>query len=117
MNVIRALAASLLGAPLLAGTLCAAVPLDAAAARSGAAHDLVIHAGTLLDGVSDAPRHQISIVVHDDKIESVQDGWIDPPGAEIIDLGTATVMPGFIDCHVHISAMLPSRVNATEYWL
>ena len=93
------------------------MPLDAAAAGSGAAHDLVIHAGTLLDGVSDAPRRQISILVHDDKIESVQAGWVDPPGAEVIDLSTSTVMPGFIDCHVHISAMLPSRVNATEYWL
>lgn len=25
-------------------------------------------------------------------------------------------MPGFIDCHVHISAKLPSRTNATEDW-
>ena len=40
-----------------------------------------------------------------------------PAGAEIVDLANATVMPGFIDCHVHISSMLPSRTNATEYWL
>ena len=104
MKVIRALAVSLAGAAFL----------GAAAAGPSAAHDLVIHAGTLFDGVSDAPRRRISILVHDDKIESVQSGWVDPPGAELVDLSTATVMPGFIDCPVHISALLPSRVNATE---
>jgi imidazolonepropionase-like amidohydrolase len=86
-------------------------------AGMGCAKDLVIHAGTLLDGVADAPRHQVSILIRDDKILSVESGFISPAGAQIIDLSNATVMPGFIDCHVHISAMLPSRTNATEYWL
>jgi imidazolonepropionase-like amidohydrolase len=89
----------------------------AASAAPAVAHDVVIHAGTLLDSVSDAPRHQVSILVHDDKIQSVVAGFVAPPGAEVIDLSTATVMPGFIDCHVHISAPLPSSTNATEYWV
>jgi imidazolonepropionase-like amidohydrolase len=80
-----------------------------------AAGDLVIHAGTLLDGVGDVPRRQVSIVIHDDKIQSVESGFVSPAGSEIVDLSNATVMPGFIDCHVHIAAMLPSRTNATEY--
>jgi imidazolonepropionase-like amidohydrolase len=112
MNAIRELAAWLITAWLLA-----ALPLAAARAVAGGPHDLVIQAGILLDGVGDAPRRQVSIVVHDDKIESVQAGWVAPPGAEIVDLRAATVMPGFIDCHVHVSGLLPSRVNATEYWL
>ena len=86
---------------------------------AGAAHtrDIVIHAGALLDGISDSPRRQVSILVRDDRILSVESGFTAPAGAEIVDLSTATVMPGFIDCHVHISSMLPSRTNATEYWL
>src|SRR5579862_6285216 len=75
------------------------------ASASCRARDLVIHAGTLLDGVSDLPRHQVSIVIQNDRIKSVDSGFITPPGAEILDLSDATVMPGFIDCHVHISAL------------
>src|SRR5580658_5988177 len=87
------------------------------AAGAGRCHDLVIHAGTLLDGVVDSPRRQVSILVRDDRIVSVESGFVSPAGAEVVDLSDSTVMPGFIDCHVHISAMLPGRTNATEYWL
>lgn len=81
------------------------------------AKDVVIHAGTLIDGLSDSPRHQVSILVRDDRIVSVQPGFTTPAGAQVIDLAGATVLPGFIDCHVHISARLPSRTNSTEYWV
>jgi len=96
---------------------CCWVLTLALTSAAGHAEDLVIHAGTLIDGVADTPRHQVSILVRDDKVLSVESGFVSPAGAQIIDLSTATVMPGFIDCHVHISAMLPSRTNATEYWL
>jgi imidazolonepropionase-like amidohydrolase len=88
----------------------------AALAASGAclAKDFVIHAGTLIDGVAETPRKQVSILVRDDTIVSVESGFQTPAGAEVIDLSTATVLPGFIDCHVHVSAKLPSRMNATE---
>jgi imidazolonepropionase-like amidohydrolase len=79
------------------------------------AGDAVVHAGTLIDGSGGAPRHQVSILIHDDKITSVEDGFRNPAGAEVIDLSKATVLPGFIDCHVHISALLPNRTNDTEY--
>src|SRR5580700_5677188 len=87
------------------------------AAGAGRCHDLVIHAGTLIDGVVDSPRRQVSILIRDDRIVSVESGFVSPAGAEVVDLSDSTVMPGFIDCHVHISAMLPGRTNATEYWL
>ena len=78
------------------------------------AKDLVIHAGTLIDGMSDTPRKQVSILVRDDKIVAVESGFQTPAGATVIDLSSATVLPGFIDCHVHMSAKLPSRLNEIE---
>jgi imidazolonepropionase-like amidohydrolase len=86
-------------------------------ASAGIAKDLVIHAGTHLDGISATAQRQVSILVHDDRIIAVQAGFTAPAGAEVIDLSDATVMPGFIDCHVRISAKLPGRTNATEDWL
>src|SRR5580658_4166514 len=85
-----------------------------AASSAGVAKDLVIHAGTLIDGVSETPRQKVSILIRDDRIVSVTPGFQTPAGADVIDLSAATVLPGFIDCHVHVSAKLPSRLNATE---
>jgi imidazolonepropionase-like amidohydrolase len=96
---------------MMRGLICVAA---LAASGAGMAQDIVIHAGTLIDGVSQMPRKQVSILVRDDKIVSVESGFQTPAGAKVIDLSTATVLPGFIDCHVHVSAKLPSRVNATE---
>ena len=84
---------------------------------SALARDVVIHAGALLDGVSATPRKQVSILIHDDRITGVQPGFITPAGADVVDLSSETVMPGFIDCHVHVSARLPNKTNATEYAL
>lgn len=92
--------------------LCAA--LIAGSARAG---DVVVHAGTLIDGTSDKARHTVSILIHDDRITGVKEGFVTPAGAQVIDLSKATVMPGFIDAHIHIGAKLPSTTNATEDWV
>ena len=101
-------AATLMSATVLSGALMAGDAL---------AKDAVVHAGTLIDGISTAPLHNVSILIHDDRIVGVEPGFTAPAGADVIDLSNATVLPGFIDCHVHIAAKLPSRTNATEDWL
>jgi imidazolonepropionase-like amidohydrolase len=63
----------------------------------------VIRAGTLIDGTSDAPRKNQLIFVRGDRIEKVTNASADiPSGAKIIDLSSATVLPGLIDSHTHI---------------
>ncbi len=97
--------------------LAAALTLAAASAAPNTARagDIVVHAGALFDGVSPTLRQTVSIVIHDDKIVAIEPGFTTHPGAQIVDLSTQTVLPGLIDCHIHISARLPGQDNATEY--
>ena len=73
-----------------------------AAATLVSAHTLV-HVGALIDGVTSTPRKQMTIVVDGDRIVAVQAGYTPAAaGDTIIDLTADTVMPGWIDCHVHL---------------
>ena len=65
----------------------------------------LIHAGRLIDGRSDTVRTAVTIAVEGDRIVRIVDGYATPaPGDTVIDLKTATVMPGLMDMHVHISS-------------
>ncbi len=71
----------------------------------------VIHAGTLLAEPGKAPRRNASVIVRGRTISEVRDGFIDVPGARVVDLRTATVLPGLIDSHVHLRG-LDDRLRA-----
>ena len=70
----------------------------------GAERTLVIHAGQLFDGKSDALSSNQVIVVQGDRIAEVgpASSVKIPAGAEQIDLGTGTVLPGLIEGHNHM---------------
>jgi imidazolonepropionase-like amidohydrolase len=63
----------------------------------------VIRAGTIIDGVGGTPRKNQLIFVRGERIEKIT-GAADtiPAGAKVIDLSSATVLPGLIDSHTHI---------------
>ena len=63
----------------------------------------VVKAARLIDGQGGAPMANPVVVIEDDRIARVGAGLPIPAGAEVIDLGSATLLPGLIDCHTHIT--------------
>src|SRR6201984_2136515 len=85
--------------------VCLAPFAQVALAQSNpsAAAVTVIRAGTLIDGASDTPRKNQLIFVRGAHIEKVGDASAQiPAGAAMIDLSSATVLPGLTDAHTHI---------------
>jgi len=60
-----------------------------------------IKAARLFDGVSDRLVEPGLVTVSNGKVVSV--GTPAPAGATVIDLGDATLLPGFIDAHTHLT--------------
>jgi imidazolonepropionase-like amidohydrolase len=74
---------------------------------AGNTDEIVIHAGTLLDEPGQPPARQQSVRIDGDRIVAIAAGFIDPPpGARLIDLKDRFVLPGLIDCHVHLTSQL-----------
>jgi imidazolonepropionase-like amidohydrolase len=64
-----------------------------------------IWCGTLIDGISDEPRKNMTIVVEKDKITAIENGFSTPGSNDkTVDLKTRTVTPGWIDMHVHVES-------------
>lgn len=69
-----------------------------------AAGRTLIHAGRLIDVRDATVLEARTIVVEADRVAAVQAGYTDPEtGDTVVDLTAATVMPGWIDMHVHIT--------------
>jgi imidazolonepropionase-like amidohydrolase len=86
------------------GVACAVAVLVApvGAQNAPAPRTVVLKAARMFDSVSGRLADNAVIVVSDGRIQSV--GGSAPPGAEVIDLGGATLLPGFIDSHVHMDS-------------
>jgi imidazolonepropionase-like amidohydrolase len=89
---------------------------QAAPAPTAAPRRIVIHAGRLIDGVAQTPRSDQGILVEGDRIVSVGP-YVEisgkAAGAEQVDLGSMTVLPGLIDNHTHV--LLQGDVTAADY--
>ena len=91
---------------LRAGLLAAALlPFATRAAAPAAAQPrpIVLKAARLFDGRSEKLQVPGIVVLRGDRIVAVGPGAAVPGDATVVDLGDATLMPGLIDAHTHIT--------------
>lgn len=73
-----------------------------ASSQSAAPHAIVLHATGLLDVKGGRLVKPGEVLVEGERIVEVGSSVKHPPGAEVIDLGDRTLLPGLIDAHVHL---------------
>ncbi len=65
-------------------------------------HSIVLHAARLLDVANGKILKPGEVLVQGERIVEVGTAVKHPAGAEIIDLGDRTLLPGLIDAHIHL---------------
>src|SRR5204863_2139100 len=72
---------------------------------------IVLKAARLFDGKSKALVTNGVVIVQGDKIVDAGTNLAIPQGAQVIDLGDATLSPGFMDAHTHLTADFSGNYN------
>ena len=65
---------------------------------------IAVRCGTLIDGTGVEPARGATLVLDGDTIVGIDRGGGVPRDAEVVDAAHLTVMPGMIDCHVHLGS-------------
>jgi len=87
----------------LAAVLFAPLALAAAPPAPDAETIVVLKAARLIDGRGGTPLAPAMVRVDGDRIAAVGERLPVPPGARVVDLGTATLLPGLVDLHTHLT--------------
>ena len=88
---------------------CSAAAVDAAT---------IIHAGRLINGHDGKLHSEMSLVIDDGRIVSVDQGFTAPQhGDTVIDLRKHTVTPGWMDMHTHLMSQHHSKVYSDRFFM
>ena len=74
----------------------------ASQAEPAPSHPIVLHAARLLDVKTGRMLKPAEILVQNERIVEIGASVKHPAGAEILDLGDHTLLPGLIDAHIHL---------------
>ncbi len=91
----------------------AAFAAPAVAQTAAAPEVIVLKAAHIFDATGTALKDGGVVVVQGDRIVSV--GGSAPAGARVIDLGNATLLPGFIDAHTHLTMQFEKNYYLMRY--
>src|SRR5438876_2487861 len=72
---------------------------------------VVLKAARMFDGKSNALVQNAVVIVQGDKIVDAGSNLPIPSGAQVVDLGDATLSPGFMDAHTHLTADFSGNYN------
>ncbi len=78
------------------------ISVTQAPAQTTSQHAIVLHAARLLDVKGGRLVKPGEVLIQGERIVEVESSVQHPAGAEIIDLGDRTLLPGLIDAHVHL---------------
>jgi imidazolonepropionase-like amidohydrolase len=93
-------------------TSCVVLLLVCCALSARAADELLaLKAARMFDGKSNALVQNAVVIVQNDKIIDAGNNLPIPSGARIIDLGDATLCPGFMDAHTHLTDDFSGNYN------
>ena len=77
---------------------------------------IAVHCGTLIDGVSDQPLHDVIVVIRHGRIERLMRAGEQPRDIRLLELPEHTCLPGLIDMHTHLTDRPEDTADLRVYY-